>query len=125
MADKKEVVEGEEVKVESFSPTNSGLDENLASAIAYTGILGLVFIFTEKENKVVRFHSFQGLFLSIAILIASAIVSILNTGLLDLLVNLSGLLVAIYYGYKAYKNEKVLIPVIGEIAEKQAKNKTK
>ena len=39
-----------------------GLDGNLAAALGYPiGIIALILIFIEKENKFVRFHAIQSI----------------------------------------------------------------
>jgi uncharacterized membrane protein len=112
-----------------------GLTENVASALCYlfgliTGIIFLV-ISPYNTNKTVRFHAFQSIFASIAVIIGSIILSII-TGMLffahgwwlgyfirrlyDLLVFLGWL----YMMYTAYTNKKVLLPVVGPLAQKQA-----
>src|SRR5436190_723925 len=43
----------------------SGLADNVASALCYIPIVGLIFLFVEPYNrrKLIRFHAFQSLFL--------------------------------------------------------------
>jgi uncharacterized membrane protein len=84
-----------------------------------------------KNDKFVRFHAFQSIFLSIAyfvfmVLWSGILWSILGgsfwfiLGPIGLIVRLGVLLLWIFLMYKAYNNEKFMIPFIGELAAKQA-----
>ncbi len=112
-----------------------GLTTNVASALCYlfglvTGIIFLV-VAPYSQNKTIRFHAFQSIFFSIAVIIGSIILTILTgfmfvggmwwTGILihrlyDLLVFICWL----YLMYAAYSNKMVKLPVIGDLAAKQA-----
>ena len=112
-----------------------GLTTNVASALCYlfglvTGIIFLV-VAPYNQNKTVRFHAFQSIFASIAVIIGSIILTILTgflfvggmwwTGILihrlyDLLVFIGWL----YMMYTAYNNKQVKLPVVGDLAAKQA-----
>src|SRR6266536_4080111 len=41
--------------------TGTGLDANIAAAISYIWIVGLIFFFLEKDNRFVRFHAMQSI----------------------------------------------------------------
>jgi uncharacterized membrane protein len=117
--------------------TSSGLTENVASALCYllglfTGILFLV-LAPYNASKNVRFHAFQSIFMNIAIVVVWIGFSILSIALhripvIGLLFGLSfyagfSLLTFglwLFMMYKAYNNEKVVLPIIGPMAEKQA-----
>jgi len=86
-----------------------------------------------NQDKTIRFHAFQSIFwnlafivISIGITIISMIaVSILSVfGLLFSLLHLVvwfGFMVSwLYLMWKAYNNQRVVLPVIGPLAEKQA-----
>ncbi len=112
-----------------------GLTENVASALCYlfgliTGIIFLV-IAPYNQNKTVRFHAFQSIFASIALIILSIVltivlgifVSITHVWSFWFLYRLYDLLVFIgwlYMMYAAYNNRKVKLPVVGDLAQKQA-----
>jgi uncharacterized membrane protein len=107
-----------------------GLTDNVASALCYlfglvTGIIFLL-IAPYNQNKTIRFHAFQSIFMHVAIFILwilYAMTSFLTHGLGFLLVPLFGLLVIVlwlYMMYTAYNNKKVKLPVVGDLAEKQA-----
>ena len=118
----------------SYAPpvaaTSSGISENVASALCYlfgfiTGIIFLV-LAPYNQNKTVRFHAFQSIFLSVAVIvidIAWSMVSVLTHGigfLLYPLLMLCFVAVWLYMMYAAYNNKKVKLPVIGDLADKQA-----
>ena len=110
------------------------MTQNVAAALAYvlgliTGIIFLV-LAPYNQNRFVRFHAFQSIFLHVA-WIAFWIVNMILTAmlpltlmvvssLLSLVVALGGLILWIFCIVKAYNNESFKIPVIGDLAEKQA-----
>jgi len=109
----------------SASTTPAGLTENVASALCYvlgliTGILFLV------QNRTIRFHAFQSIFLQVAAIIVWIIffvVSSISGGFLFLispLIWLGFFVLWLVVIIKAYQNQKLVIPVIGPLAEKQA-----
>ncbi len=109
-----------------------GLDQGLACVLAYlVGWLGgLVIFLIEKKNKFVRFNAMQSLLLGIAAFVLWFVIVFLQIVLpsgLDCLVTI--LMPIIWLGYlilsivlmvKSYNGEKVVLPVIGPIAEQQA-----
>lgn len=110
--------------------STSGLSENVASALCYvlgfiTGILFLV-IEPYNRNRNIRFHAFQSIFLSVAVIVISIILSSLFVfafgmwWMLFLLFRLACFILWLYMMWKAYNNQKVVLPVIGPIAERQA-----
>lgn len=110
--------------------TASGLTPNLAALICYLlGILGgIIFLLIEPYNRdpFVRFHAFQSIFFTLAYIASFIVLGILGAfthGVLFLLSPLVGLLFFaawIYMMVTAYQGKKVILPVIGEIALKQA-----
>ncbi len=114
--------------------TASGLTDNMAGALCYivglfTGILFLV-IAPYNQNKFVRFHAFQSIFFHIAwvgLWIVETVLAIVMPWQLHilltlfmLLISLGGLAIWIFLMYKAYNNERFKLPIIGDLAEKQA-----
>ena len=106
------------------------MTDNVACALCYLlGLVtGILFLVIEPYNKKrnVRFHAFQSIFLNvawIAIWIVLTILSFVTHGIMFLL---SPLLALGFFGlwlymmWSAYQNKKVVLPVIGPIAEKQA-----
>ncbi len=111
-----------------------GLTENVASALCYlfgfiTGIIFLV-IAPYNQNKTVRFHAFQSIFGHVAIIILW-VLYLMITGILAIvthgfgffllpLIWLAVFVLWLYMMYTAYNGKKIKLPVIGDLAEKQA-----
>ena len=100
----------------------------MACALCYlagliTGILFLV-LAPYNQNKTIRFHAFQSIFLNVAWIIFWIVLHmILPWGaalILSPLIGLAGLFLWLFMMWKAYQNQKVKLPVIGDLAEKQA-----
>jgi uncharacterized membrane protein len=111
----------------SAGPGASAISDNVAGALAYIPIIGLIFLLIDpyKTNRSVRFHSFQGLFLLAAVIVLNIVTGILvgaSLGFLFLytLIRLAFTVLWIYCMYKAYVGQRLVLPVIGPIAEKQA-----
>jgi uncharacterized membrane protein len=102
--------------------TSSGLDQNVAGALAYGlgWITGAFFLITEPSNKFVRFHALQSViafgglsvawFVMLAIpflgwLLALVVIPIASVGIWLLLI------------FKAYKGDRFKLPFAGEIAD--------
>ena len=114
----------------------AGMEENLASALCYvlgllTGVLFLV-LAPYNQNRAIRFHAFQSIFLHIAS-IAVFIGLMIVIGILSFVPFVGTFLGLILYPvvglglfilwlmlmYKAYNKERWVLPIIGELAEKQ------
>ncbi len=105
--------------------TSSGLQENVASLLCYLfgWITGIIFLLIEKENKTVRFHAWQSIFLSGAYTILWIIIGWIPI-LGGIIMGILGVIVFILWiilMYKAYKGEMLKLPVVGNLAEKYAK----
>ncbi len=101
----------------------SGLQNNLAGALAYLWIVAIIFLLIEpyNRNKFVRFHSFQALFLglvSIAGHIVLGIIPFVGWVILPFF-SLAIFVVAVICAVKAYGNQEFKLPVLGELAAKQ------
>jgi uncharacterized membrane protein len=97
-----------------------------------TGILFLV-LAPYNQNRNVKFNAFQSIFLSVGwfvVWIALAIVSIalhvipvlgaIISAALYFALGLGGFILWLYLMFKTYNGEKIVLPVIGPLAEKQA-----
>jgi len=115
----------------SATTAGGGLTDNMAGALAYVTIIpAIVFLVMEPYNKkrFIRFHSFQCLFFAVAWTVLwfalSFIVHIPFLGwatiLLWPLVSLAGLIIWVTLVLKAYQGQTFKLPVIGDMAEKQA-----
>jgi uncharacterized membrane protein len=109
--------------------TALGMDAKIASALGYPiGLIAIIMIIIEKENRFARFHAMQSLlfhvaciviFIVLGILLAilSAISSYLGIlGLIFPLLWLAYFAGLIYCAYKAYQGELFKLPFIGDIA---------
>src|ERR1700683_438659 len=109
----------------------SGMTDNMAGMLAYiTFIPAIVFLATAPYNqsRFVRFHSYQSIFFSVAVFAIQVLLSILTfvpflillTGPLHLLVFLGAVIIWIILLLKANQGQMFKLPVIGDLAEKQA-----
>ncbi len=120
------------------TPPSSGMQNNMAGALSYITIVGLIFLFIEpyKSNRFVRFHAFQSIFFAvgwvvlwIAFIILSVVLGFISHGLaacitipMWLILGLGLFIVWIILIFKAYNNQEWKLPVIGNLAAKQAGN---
>jgi uncharacterized membrane protein len=106
-------------------PNQSGLSDNAAGALAYvTFIPAIIFLVVEPYNKnsYIRFHSWQSIFLGIAIFaidIVLTVIPILGWILLPFAM-LGFLILWIICLVKALNGQRFKLPFIGNLAEKQA-----
>jgi uncharacterized membrane protein len=118
-----------------------GLSPNAAALISYLWIpiTSIIVLVTEKENRTVRFHAFQSLFLGLGVFAFTIILSII-IGILTLvagavspyagiIVSVLSLLVWMVIAIallglwilclvKAYRGEMYKLPIVGSQAEK-------
>lgn len=108
-----------------------GLTENVAGALAYVTIIpAIVFLVLEpyNRNKFIKFHSFQCIFAAVAWIALWIVLSIIAhipllgwlTILIWPLVGLAGFVVWLVLVLKAFQGQMFKLPVIGDMAEKQA-----
>ena len=103
-----------------------GLADNVAGMLAYVTIIpAIVFLVVEpySKNRFVRFHAFQSIFLYVAwIILHVALRMILPWFLWPLwgLIDLALFALWIVLLMKAYNGQKWKLPVVGDMAEKQA-----
>src|SRR5271166_1285642 len=114
-----------------------GMTDNMAAALCYlfgfiTGILFLV-LAPYNQNREIRFHAFQSIFLNIAWVILWIVITIVLIPfrmipflgifialVLQSVLGLGGFILWLYMMFKTYNGEKIVLPVIGPIADKQA-----
>ena len=106
------------------SPT---IDDNIASALCYLllGVTGVLLLYLEpyNSNPRVRFHAFQAIFLNLAIIIFWVGISFVGKGialLISPLFLLACLVLWLVLIWAAWQNQRLVLPVIGQMAEKQA-----
>jgi uncharacterized membrane protein len=114
------------------APAQGGeMSANVVATLCYIPVVipSIVFLVLAPYNRdrTIRFHAFQSLFFQLAwlvVAIAAGIVLAMFSWsvsfLFSRLLNLAGLVIAIFMMYKSYQGQKVVLPVIGDLAEKQA-----
>ena len=125
--------------------TSLGLDSNVGAALCYWAnficciglVLAIIFLVTEKENRFVKFHAVQSLFLvgtQIAVGIVVGILGLIVSMVLDMIhLSLVGwilvlclrfllflifIIIWIIAGFKAYGGQWYKLPGIGDVAFK-------
>ena len=114
-----------------------GMTQNMAGALCYlfgfiTGILFLV-LAPYNQDRTIRFHAFQSIFLNIAWFVIWVVITIITLGfrvipflgifisfVLHFAIGLGGLFLWLYMMFKTYNGAKIVLPVVGPMAEKQA-----
>jgi len=112
--------------------TQSGLSEHAAGGLAYITIIpAIIFLLVEPYNRssYVRFHSWQCIFMAIAWIVIDVAIGVFGRvmsfmGLLAFglypLVALAMLILWIMVLIKAFNGERFKLPIIGDLAAKQA-----
>jgi uncharacterized membrane protein len=105
------------------------LEENIAGMLAYFTIIpAIIFLLIEpyNKNRFVRFHSFQCLFAAGALFVLHIALSIVGYALplivipIYMLLGLAELALWILLVIKAYQHVMFKLPIVGDLAEKQA-----
>jgi len=115
----------------SIPPVSAaGLPENTAAALCYLlGLVtGIIFLVLEpyNKNKLIRFHAFQSIFLSVGVIIFWFAVGIVLVALpfgfwwIFWLIRLAFFILWLYILLQTYQGKKIVLPVIGDLAAKQA-----
>ena len=108
-----------------------GLAENVAGALAYVTIIpAIIFLVLDpyNKNRFVRFHAFQSVFFHVAWIALWMVLGIFGhiplfgwaSVLLWPLVGLAGFILWLVLVFKAFQGQSFKLPVIGDMAEKQA-----
>jgi uncharacterized membrane protein len=117
------------------APASSGISNNVVGLLCYLfGWLGgLIFLLIEpyKNDKTIRFHAFQSIFFAVALI--GVYIALFILGIILGLIHLGILLIPIWLVLgigvfaawvilmvKAYSNQIFKLPIIGELAAKQA-----
>jgi uncharacterized membrane protein len=109
--------------------------DNVACALCYvlgliTGIIFLV-LAPYNQNKMVRFHAFQSIFLNVAVIVIDIVLGIVMSimfrvvgffmlGLLWPLFGLACIALWLYMILSAYQGKTVVLPLVGSLARQQA-----
>jgi uncharacterized membrane protein len=111
--------------------STGGMTDNVAGLLAYVTIIpSVIFLVLEpyNKNRFIRFHSFQNIFFCVAWFVLWIALSIIAqvpvlgwmTLIIWPLIGLGGLILWIVLIFKAYQGQMFKLPVIGDMAEKQA-----
>ncbi len=117
---------GSAPKYQQAQPLSApGLSDNVAGALCYLGLIvtGIIFLVLApyNQNKLVRFHAFQAIFLNLAWIVLSVLGVVIHLfGLFHLLLWLAVVVLWLYMMFSTFNNNKVKLPLIGDLAEKQA-----
>jgi uncharacterized membrane protein len=104
-----------------------GLSQNAASALCYalgfiTGIIFLV-LAPYNQNRTIKFHAWQSIFFNLVFLILHIILPVVGHfagfALLSV-IDLAGFVLWLYLLFSVYNGKQVRLPVIGDLAAKQA-----
>jgi uncharacterized membrane protein len=102
----------------------AGLEDNVAGALAYVTIIpAIVFLVLEPYNRkrFIRFHSFQSILFFVGCIVIEIGVSFLPyIPFLWTVVRLGLFVVWLIIALKAFQGQMFKLPVIGDMAEKQA-----
>jgi uncharacterized membrane protein len=113
------------------SPVAAPLQENVAAALCYVlgFVTGIIFLAIEpySKNRAIRFHAFQSIFLSVALIaigvvlnVIFAVLPLILDRLLAPLYDLACFAAWVLPMIWAYLGKPLVLPVIGPLAQKQA-----
>ena len=104
--------------------TSTGLDSNVAAALAYGlgWITGIVFLVAEPNDRFVRFHALQsiivfGMLSAITILLQA--IPILGMLIAVFLVIPLSAILWLLLMFKAYQGERFKLPIAGDMADQR------
>ncbi len=122
-----QVNENNEEEAANSTKTSSGLDQNIAGLLTYVAwfITGIIFLLIEKENRFVRFHALQSIFVSVGFMVLyvlSGMVPFLGW-MVGLILTPVQLILWIFLMIKAYQGQYFKLPWIGDMVEKQLDSK--
>jgi uncharacterized membrane protein len=111
--------------------SQSGLSDNAASGLAYITIIpAIIFLILEpfNRNSLVRFHSWQSIFLAIAWIVVDVATLILRRmpflgwtmWFAVPLVELGFFIIWLIVLINAFNGKRFKLPIVGDLAEKQA-----
>ncbi len=114
--------------------TKLGIDRNIEAALCYLGfwITGIVFYVLEDEDKFIRFHALQSIFVFLPLTIFGwALGGFFGFGYwwgpgwfflwwIGTVINIIAIILWLILMLKAYSGEKFKVPIAGDIAEQKA-----
>ncbi|WP_163582639.1 DUF4870 domain-containing protein [Gracilibacillus saliphilus] len=110
-------------KSEQQSKTSTGLDQNVAGLLSYLVgfVTGIIFLLLEKENRFVRFHALQSIFVSVLLIVINTVLGMIPLlgWLVNILIAPLTLVLWIVLMVKAYQGQYFKLPWIGDMVEQQ------
>lgn len=112
----------------STQAAGAGLTDNVAGLLAYLFIPAIIFLVVEpyNRNKFIRFHSFQSIFYAILCVVVNIVFGFVLMAipivgwLISMCISLALFIGWIVLMIKAFQGTWFKLPVIGDLAEKQA-----
>jgi uncharacterized membrane protein len=111
-----------------MAAASNAMPDNVASALCYvlglvTGVIFLL-IAPYNQNRAVRFHAFQSIFLHVAAIAAffvgNIVLGMMHLWALEPLIGLAFLLLWVFIVVKTWQGSKIVLPLVGQLAEQQA-----
>jgi uncharacterized membrane protein len=101
--------------------SKSSSSSNTSAALSYLlGFITGIYFFLTSKDKFVRFHALQSTITSIAFMVLNLALNMIGLYVFTSLVSLVTLVLFIYLIVQAYQGKKFKLPVVGDIAEKNA-----
>jgi uncharacterized membrane protein len=104
--------------------SSTGMEENVVGLLCYVlgFITGIIFLVIEKDSKFVKFHAMQSIILFASLFILDIILGFIPIlgWLISLLLFPLSFILWLILMFQAYQGKLFKLPVIGDIAEKQA-----
>ncbi|GAA0480191.1 DUF4870 domain-containing protein [Salinibacillus aidingensis] len=108
--------------------SSTGMDLNVAGLLCYLAgiVTGIIFLVIEKESPFVKFHALQSIFTFLGVFVISTILAFIPIigWMLSLLLYPLVLILWIILMVKAYQGKQMKLPIVGDMAEKQAKSQS-
>lgn len=114
----------------SYAPFSAaGIPSSIVSALCYVVqiVCPIIFLVVEpyRSDRKVRFDAFQSIFMTLSFVVVQVVVGIISSVSWDLgyplgrLVHLGEFILVVFLAIRALQGQKVVLPVIGPLAEKQ------
>ncbi|HEY0826785.1 MAG TPA: hypothetical protein VGE40_01700 [Bacilli bacterium] len=104
--------------------SSTGLDGNVAGLLSYAlGLFtGILFLVLEKNSRFVKFHAMQSILISAVLIIINMILGFIPIigWILGVFITPVIFILWLFLMYQAYQGKWFKLPIIGDVAEKQA-----
>lgn len=101
----------------------TGLQENVAGMLCYAvwWASGIAFLVLEPNNKNIKFHAWQSILSFGVFFIVALIFSMIHSiWFIGTILWVAGVILWIYLMYMTYQGKKIVLPVVGPIAQRWA-----